>query len=453
MADLQSFLRELEEKYPGEVAYVDAEIDPAYEPSALVAKLDAQGKRPLIVFRNVKGSTYPVVTNVTASRKKLALALGVTPDKMVARYLDAIEHPVPPVTVDSGPVFERVEISSETSTSRSCPKSFITRGMPAPISPAESLLCKDPQSGAYNASFNRLMVKDKQRMGIHLTTNKHLWHSFIRNEGEGKPLEIAILIGVHPALALGSLYIGGMDDDELGIMGGLLGEPVHVAQCKTIDLKVPVDAEILLEAEILPNVREDEGPFGEFTGYSIGQRKREVVRVKAICQKRSPVFYDISVGQIDHLLLSTMPMEASLLTHVKDAVPTVRAVGSPAPFTAFISLKKAAPGIANNAILAAMNADMYMKHVVVVDEDIDIFDTGRVLWAMATRCQPQRDVILLPNLRGSDLDPSCVPDGFTSKMGIDATAKPSLDEFPSLSTFSKDVIDRLNLDDLVRWKS
>jgi 2,5-furandicarboxylate decarboxylase 1 len=175
--------------------------------------------------------------------------------------------------------------------------------------------------------------------------------------------------------------------------------------------------------------------------------------VKAICQKKAPVFYDISVGQIDHLLLSTIPMEGSLLKHVRAAVPTVHSVRIASPFTAFVSLKKVAPGIVNNAILAVLNADMYIKHVVVVDEDINIFDTGRVLWAMATRCQPQRDVILLPNLRGSDLDPSCVPDGFTSKMGIDATAKPSLDEFPSLSSFSKDVMDRLNLESLLRWKS
>lgn len=452
MADLQSFLKQLEEKHPGEVAYVDAEINPAYEPSALVAKLDAQGKRPLIVFTNVKGSTYPVVTNVTASRKRLALALGVTPDKLVARYLDAIEHPVPPVTVDSGPVFERIMTGSEVDLTK-LPQIIHHQGDAGPYFTGGILFCRDPQSGAYNASFNRLMVKDEQHMGVHLTTSKHVWHSFIRNESEGKPLEIAILIGVHPALALGSLYIGGMDDDELGIMGGLLREPVRVARCKTIDAKVPVDAEILLEAEILPNVREDEGPFGEFTGYSIGQRKREVVRVKAICQKRSPIFYDISVGQIDHLLLSTIPMEGSLLKHVRAAVPTVRSVRIASPFTAFVSLKKVAPGIVNNAILAVLNADMYIKHVVVVDEDVNIFDTGRVLWAMATRCQPQRDVILLPNLRGSDLDPSCVPDGFTSKMGIDATAKPSLEEFPSLSTFSKDIIDRLNLDDLVRWKS
>jgi 2,5-furandicarboxylate decarboxylase 1 len=452
MADLQSFLRALEEKYPDDIAYVDTPIDPLFEPSALVAKLGALKKRPVIIFKNIKGSAYPVVTNVTASRKRLALALGVTPDKLVERYVDAIRHPLPPVTVDSGPVFEEVTTGKDVNILK-FPQITHHQADAGPYFTGAIILCKDPESGKYNASFNRLMIKDKSHTAIHLTTNKHLWHSFLKKEREGKPLEIAILIGVHPALALGSLYIGGMDDDELGIMGALTGEPLQVAQCKTIDLKVPVHTEILLEAEILPNVREAEGPFGEFTGYSIGQRQREVVKIKAICQRKSPLFYDISVGQLDHLLLSTLPMEASLYTHLKAAVPAVQAVRIPAPFTAFISIRNTAPGIVNNAILAGINADMYMKCVVVVDEDINIFDTARVLWAIGTRCQPQRDIMLLPNLRGSDLDPSCVPDGFTSKMGIDATAKPSLREFPSLSSFSQEVMDRLNLDELVRGQS
>jgi UbiD family decarboxylase len=157
------------------------------------------------------------------------------------------------------------------------------------------------------------------------------------------------------------------------------------------------------------------------------------------------------VGQLDHLLLSTLPIEASLYACVKEAVPTVRAVRVPAPFTAFISLRNAAPGMANNAALTAIASDMYLKTVVIVDEDIDVFDTGRVLWAMSTRCQPVRDVVLLPNLRGSDLDPSCPQDGFTSKMFIDATAKPSLAEFSEISTFPREVMERLDPDKLLRF--
>ncbi len=451
MADLQSFIRQIEENYPDDIAYVDAPIDPLFEPSALVAKLDSLKRRPVVIFKNIKGCSYPVVTNVTASRKRLALALGVTTDKMIERYIDAIRHPLAPVTVDSGPVFEEVSVGKDVNILK-FPQITHHQADAGPYFTGAVVLCKDPESGKYNASFNRLMIKDERHTAIHLTTNKHLWHSFLKRERDGKSLEIAILIGLHPALALGSLYIGGMDEDELGIMGALTGEPLQVAQCRTIDLKVPVNAEILLEAEILPHVREDEGPFGEFTGYSIGKRKREVVNIKAVCQKKSPIFYDISVGQFDHLLLSTLPMEASLYTHVKAAVPTVRAVRIPAPFTAFISLKNVTPGIVNSAILAAFNADMYIKQVVVVDEDINVFDTSRVVWAMGTRCQPFRDVILLPNLRGCDLDPSCAPDGFTSKMGIDATAKPSLAEFPAMSTFLREVMDRLNLDDLIKMK-
>ncbi len=451
MHDLQSFLRTIEEKSPDDIVYVDAPIDPLFEPSALVAKLDALKKRPIVIFRNIKGSAYPVVTNVTASRKRLAIALGVKPEKIIERYIEAIRHPLAPVTVESGPVFEEVTTGKDVNILK-LPQITHHLADAGPYFTGAVVLCKDPDSGKYNASFNRLMIKDECHTAIHLTTNKHLWHSYLKKERAGEPLEIAILIGLHPALALGSLYIGGMDEDELGIMGALTGAPLPVAKCKTIDLQVPVNAEILLEAEILPHVREAEGPFGEFTGYSIGQRKREVVKIKAICQRKAPLFYDISVGQFDHLLLSTVPMEASLYTRVKSDVPTVQAVRIPAPFTAFISLRNVSPGMANSAILAAFNADMYIKTVVVVDEDIDVYNTGRVVWAMGTRCQPARDVILVPNLRGSDLDPSCTPDGFTSKMGIDATAKPSLADFPAMSAFSQEVMDRLNLAELIKAK-
>jgi 3-polyprenyl-4-hydroxybenzoate decarboxylase len=128
----------------------------------------------------------------------------------------------------------------------------------------------------------------------------------------------------------------------------------------------------------------------------------------------------------------------------------VQAVRIPAPFTLFISLKNTTPGLANNAVLAAINADMYLKQVVVVDEDVNIYDTGRVLWAIATRCQPHRDIMVLPNMRGSDLDPSCVQDGFTSKVGIDATAKPSLAGFAPMTSFPRDLLARLNVEQLIK---
>ncbi|MGH7313707.1 MAG: UbiD family decarboxylase domain-containing protein, partial [Candidatus Rokuibacteriota bacterium] len=264
---------------------------------------------------------------------------------------------------------------------------------------------------------------------IHLTLGKHLWEFHRIAEARGEPLPVAFAIGVHPAIALGALAIGSVDEDERAIMGGLLGEPLELVRCETSDVLVPAHAEMVIEAEILPHQRTAEGPFGEFTGYSLGERQREVVKVKAITHRRDAIFQDISVAHLDHLLLSTIPIEANLYRAVRAMVPTVRAVRVPAPFTAYVSLEQRIPGQAKNAILAVLGADLYMKRVVVVDHDVDVFDDRQVNWAIATRCQPDRDLTIISRARGSDLDPSPTQDGYTAKWGVDATAKPSLAGF------------------------
>ncbi|MGH7300178.1 MAG: UbiD family decarboxylase domain-containing protein, partial [Candidatus Rokuibacteriota bacterium] len=195
------------------------------------------------------------------------------------------------------------------------------------------------------------------------------------------------------------------------------------------DLLVPGHAEMIIEGEILPHERTPEGPFGEFTGYSLGERQREVVRIKAFTHRRDAIFQDIAVAHLDHLLLSTIPIEANLYRAVRAMVPTVRQVRVPAPFTCYVSLEQRIPGQAKNAILAVLGSDLYMKRVVVVDHDVDVFDDRQVNWAIATRCQPDRDIAIISHARGSDLDPSTMEDGYTAKWGVDATAKPSLAGF------------------------
>ena len=232
-------------------------------------------------------------------------------------------------------------------------------------------------------------------------------------------------------------------------MGSLAGEAMEVVPAETMDLKVPARAEIILEGEILPFERVDEGPFGEFTGYSLGSRKREVFHVKAVTHRKDAWLQDISVGHIDHLLLSTIPMEANLFRSVKAMVPSVKGVRIPAPFTVYVSIEKKTEGQGKNAILAILGSDLYIKHVIVVDHDIDIFNDQRVQWAVGTRCQADRDVMIISHVGGSDLDPSNLKDGVTAKMGIDATAKPRLDTFTPRHRVAKDVFDRLDLKDFV----
>jgi UbiD family decarboxylase len=306
---------------------------------------------------------------------------------------------------------------------------------------------KDPSGESWNCAYNRLMIKGKDTTSIHLTAGKHLWEFQKIAESRGEPLPVAFAIGVHPAIALGALAIGSIDEDERAIMGGLLGEPLELVRCETSDVLVPAHAEMIIEAEILPGARTPEGPFGEFTGYSLGEREREVVKVKAITHRTGAFFQDITVAHLDHMLLSTIPMEANLYRAVRAMVPSVQAVRVPGPFTCYVSIEQRLPGQAKNAIMAVLGADMYMKRVVVVDHDVDIFDDRQVTWALATRCQPDRDISIITNARGSDLDPSTKEDGYTAKWGVDATAKPSLAAYTPRHRVPPEVWERINLKD------
>ncbi len=232
-------------------------------------------------------------------------------------------------------------------------------------------------------------------------------------------------------------------------MGALLGEPLELVRCETSEVLVPAHAEMVIEAEILPDERVPEGPFGEFTGYSLGQRAREVVKVNAITHRAGAFFHDISVAHLDHLLLSTIPMEANLFRAVRAMVPSVKAVRVPGPFTCYVSIEQRAPGQAKNALLAVLGADLYMKRVVVVDHDVDVFDDRQMTWALATRCQPDRDILIVTQARGSDLDPSAKEDGYTAKWGVDATAKPSLAAYTPRHRIPAEVWQRIDLKDFL----
>jgi 2,5-furandicarboxylate decarboxylase 1 len=293
------------------------------------------------------------------------------------------------------------------------------------------------------------MLKGRATTSIHLTTGKHLWEFHRTAEARGQALPVAFAVGVHPAIALGALAIGSIDEDERGIMGALLGEPLELVPCETSDLLVPAHAEMVIEGEILPAERTPEGPFGEFTGYSLGERQREVVRVTALTHRRDAIFQDITVAHLDHLLLSTVPIEANLHRAVRAMVPTVRAVRVPGPFTAFVAIEQRIPGQAKNAIMAVLGADLYMKRVVVVDHDVDVFDDRQVNWALATRCQPDRDITIVTHARGSDLDPSTGEDGYTAKWGVDATAKPSLAAYTPRHRVPPEVWERIDLKDFL----
>ncbi|HET8575781.1 MAG TPA: UbiD family decarboxylase [Methylomirabilota bacterium] len=441
---LTAYLDLLKRKKPDDLVTVSRELDPAYEITALVVKLEREGKRrPVLLCERVKGTQFPLLTNLHASRSRLALAMGCAPEEMLRTYLRAMEKSIPPQVVKSGPVKDVVLTGGKVDL-LALPQTRHHEGDAGAYLTAAISFAKDPAADTWNCAYNRLMIKDRDTTSIHLTAGKHLWEFQRIAESRGEALRVAFAIGVHPAIALGALAIGSIDEDERAIMGALLREPLELVKCETSDVLVPAHAELVIEAEILPTARTAEGPFGEFTGYSLGERQREIVKVKAITHRAGAWFQDISVAHLDHLLLSTIPMEANLYRAVRAMVPSVTAVRVPGPFTCYVSIEQRLLGQAKNAILAVLGADLYMKRVVVVDHDVDVFDDRQMTWAIATRCQPDRDITIITHARGSDLDPSTAEDGYSAKWGVDATAKPSLAAYTPRHRVPPDVWKRIN---------
>jgi len=447
--DFRSFLREMEETKEGGFIRIPKEVDTRYEVSAIVTKLERARQIPLLFFERIKGHTMPVVVNCYADRGRVARGCGVSKGELNQRVAQAYQKPIPPVEVSHAPVQEVVWQGDKVDI-RMLPAMIYHNTDAAPYITAGIVLAKDPDTGDYNLSYNRLMVKGKDCLGIFMTVGKHLHSIFFKMEGQGRPLEVAVSIGNHPAWAIGALAVGPYNESELGIIGGLKGSPLEMVRCKTVDLMVPAGAEIILEGEIAPNVREEEGPFGEFTGYATRPANNPVLRVKAITHRRDPIYQDICGGQHrEHLTMATIPMEANYYRVIKGAVPEVEAVRAVAPFTLVISMRKKYEGQARSALLAAFSADLYLKHAIVVDHDIDVADLQQVFWAMATRVQAARDIFIVPRARGSSLDPSAEPLGVVDKMGIDATAKPSLEQFAPISTVPQEVMARIKLEDYI----
>jgi UbiD family decarboxylase len=447
--DLPGYLDLIKRTRPDDLLVVTKEMDPAYEITALVVKLEREArKRPVVVCERVRGTRFPVLTNLHASRSRLALAMGTPPENMLSTYLRAMDRPIAPRVVTGGPCKD-VVLTGDKIDLYALPQILHHEGDAGAYLTSAISFAKDPSSETWNCAYNRLMIQGRDRTSIHLTLGKHLWEFQRIAESLGRPLPVAFAIGVHPAIALGALAIGSIDEDERAIMGALLREPLELVKCETSDVLAPAHAELVIEAEILPGVRTPEGPFGEFTGYSLGEREREVVQVRAITHRRGAYFQDITVAHLDHMLLSTIPMEANLYRAVRAMVPSVTAVRVPAPFTCYVSIEQRLIGQAKNAILSVLGADLYMKRVVVVDQDVDIFDDRQVTWAIATRCQPDRDITIVTHARGSDLDPSTKEDGYSGKWGVDATAKPSLAGYTPRHRVPPEVWKRLALKDYV----
>ena len=318
----------------------------------------------------------------------------------------------------------------------------------APYITAGQIAARDPVSGVDTTGFHRLMLKGKNRLGVSLHSRRRMWEFHRRAEERGQSLPAAITLGIHPLHYMGSMvYAYPPHVRKYEIIGGLFGEPYRLAKCGIQDLEVPAGAEIIIEGEILQNVKEPEGPFSEFTGYASYRSTQNVFVAHRIRMRRDAMYHSIVSGMSkDHILISCITREGEILNTLRRNLPNVIAVHVPhttcGAFMAFIKMKKTAQGEPQQAIMAALGTEFYTKYVIVVDDDVDIFDMNDVMWAVATRVRAERDIVFVPGCKGAILDPTSDPETFTlTKMGIDATRP-----------LGKDFAERLTISDEQRQR-
>ena len=418
---LRDWLAEMQEK--DMMRCIDREVDPVDELAAVGKKLEpAHGA----FFRHVKGSTIPVAAGVVTSRQAAAMSLHMTYPELLNRFNEALLSPTPCRLLDKGAgpfaVKENILVGDAVDLGI-LPACHHHEKDGGKYLTAALCITKDPDTGIRNMCIHRHEIHDRNHLGA-LLLPRHTNQLFSKAEAAGKPLEVALAIGVHPSLLLASQATTRLGVDELEIAGSLLGEPVDLVKCETVDLEVPVECEFVIEGKILPNVREDEGPFGEYPKTYGPKAKRHVIEVTAITYRNNPIYHTVIPATMEHLLLGCIPREATMMQVIQQATPNVKQVhitpASGCRYHVVIQIDPKNEGEAKNAMFAAFTSSTEVKHVVAVDTDIDPFDMQDVEWAISNRVQASRDVFIVPGCQGNKLDPSS-RNGTSDKMGVDAT--------------------------------
>jgi UbiD family decarboxylase len=423
--DLRSFVVDYGRAHPDEVVRIGAPIDLEHDVMAVVLEYERRRRWPVLLFEQVRGFDIPIVANVVASRRALAFALGVSEPALAGEYARRIKERIKPVVVPDPPFRHRV-LKGEAVDLTTLPVPVYFPGDAGRYLTAGMLVARDPDTGVETEGYHRFQVKGPRRLGVSLHSRRRMFEYQRRAEARSQPLPCAIVLGLHPLVSMGSLAYPPPDVGKFEVVGGLLGQPLEVAPGVVSDLQIPAAAEIVIEGEILPGVREPEGPFGEFTGYFSRRSTEHVFMATAMSLRERPWLQSIGSGRAgDHITTLGLVREAEIMNALSRTIPNVRAVHVPlsgtSSFTAYVSITQGRPGEAKHVIPIVLGVDHYLKLVIVVDDDIDVFDESDVLWAVATRMQADRDLVVIGGSLGAMLDPSADERGVTAKLGIDAT--------------------------------
>ena len=408
----------------GELHRVKRRVDPRFE---LGAVLSLRDRGPAVLFEHPGVSGIPVIGNLLTTRKRFARGLAIEPEKLDAHCLQALANPVPPVVINHGPV-QAVVHGNDIDLAQILPVPTWFEREAGPYISAGVIVAKDPETRRRNVSIARLRLEGGRRLMAGIAKNHHLYDLGEKAKVLGKKLEIAVVIGNHTAVLLGSQLYLERGDDEYEYIGGLLGEALELVKCRTVDLEVPAHAEIVLEGELDPGDLIDEGPVSEFHGFYVNYGPGIAGTIRCVTHREDAIYQAILPGYAsEHCLLGGVAIGATLCRALQRMIPAVRRVlvteGGMGRLHAIVSMHKPRFGEGKRAVLLAMGQVNLIKLVIVVDDDIDIESPCQVEWALAARFRGNEDLVVIPGVTADRCDP--VHEQLTvTKIGMIATTRP-----------------------------
>lgn len=424
--DLHDFVSVYERSFPEDVLDITAPVPDSQDVAGVVWKLAAAGRHQMLRFRSIDGFPYEVVTNVFACRSRISRMLGTDPQDLHDTYQARTKNLIEPVDVGGGPVLDKV-IEADRIDLRTFPllTHFATDRAPYITS---GIIVAEEADGVGNLSYHRAMVHSPTEFATSLHSRGDLWRMLKAAAERGEPLRVAMVLGGHPLFMLAASARVPMTVDERHVAGGLFGMPLEVVRSPRYGIRVPATSDFLFEGVIDPDARVEEGPFGEFTGYSSDRSTNSLFRVETMSSRHDPLLLDVVGGNSnEHLNLSRVPRESEMAEKLKGRFADVTAVHYPnsgSHFHCYVKLRQRRVGQARQVMLGLLGWDPYLKTVIAVDDDIDVTNDSEVLWALATHFQPAEDLFVVDGLPGSPLDPSSSVEGTTSRLALDATRGP-----------------------------
>ena len=372
------------------------------------------------MFENVKESNFRLVANLVGTRKRFAYAVGANESNIHEKIFSAIKGAKKPKTVSSAKFLEN---KSRNLSALPIIKHFENES--GPFITSSIIYAKNPETGKQNSSFHRLMPIDKRHFSVRMVEDRHLHRCFLDAKEHGEDLKVAITVGVHPAISIAGAYQAEWGKDEINIANSILGGKLTLVSCPYSGIKVPAGSEIVMEGRILKDKTHKEWMV-EMLQTLDHKRLQPVFEIESLYFRNKPIFHDILSGFSEHRLLMGMPIEAKLNGELKKAFPQTKKVsmtnGGCNWLHAVVQIKKKSQSDPKKIIKKTFATHRSLKLVTIVDEDINPDDADAVEYAMATRFQADKDLVILKKVRGSSLDPSSDQKKLqTAKMGIDAT--------------------------------